>query len=123
MNWWMLAGGAMALICAAGHAVAGRGLFYRPIKADLRGELHAAVFTGMWHIITIHFTLSAIALVALSIRGDGNAVAWLVAAQFAGYTLVYVVISLRLSGALKLFQWIPFGATAILSALGAIDTT
>jgi hypothetical protein len=118
----MLAGGAMALICAAGHAVAGRGMFYRPIKADLRSELHAGIFTGMWHIITIHFTLSAIALVVLSIRGDGNAVARLVAAQFAGYALVYVVISLRLSGALKLFQWIPFGATAILSALGAITT-
>ena len=122
MNWWMLAGGAMALICAAGHAVAGRGMFYRPIKADLRCELHAAVFTGMWHIITIHFTLSAIALVALSIRDLGHAVAWLVAAQFAGYAAVYVVISLRLGGALKLFQWIPFGVTAILSALGAINT-
>jgi hypothetical protein len=122
MNWWMLAGGAMALICAAGHAVAGRGLFYRPIKSDLRSELLAGVFTGMWHIITIHFTLSAIALVALSIRGLDHAVAWLVAAQFAGYAAVYLVISLRLSGALKLFQWIPFGATAILSALGAIRT-
>jgi hypothetical protein len=122
MNWWMLAGGAMALICAAGHAVAGRGLFYRPIKANLRCELHAAVFTGMWHIITIHFTLSAIALLALGIRGHGNAVAWLVAAQFAGYAAVYLVISVRLSGALRLFQWLPFGATAILSALGAITT-
>ncbi len=122
MNWWMLAGGAMALICAAGHAVAGRGVFYRPIKADLRSELHAGVFTGMWHIITIHFTLSAIALVALSASGLGNAIAWLISAQFAGYAAVYVVISLRLTGALKLFQWIPFGATAILSALGAITT-
>ena len=122
MNWWMLAAGAMALICAAGHAIAGWGMFYRPINADLRSELHAGVFAGMWHIITIHFTLSAIALVALSIRGDGNAVAWLVAAQFAGYAAVYVVISLRLGGALKLFQWMPFGATAILSALGAITT-
>jgi len=120
MNWWMLAGGAMALICAAGHAVAGRGMFYRPIKADLRSELHAGVFSGMWDIITIHFTLSAIALVALSIRDLGHAVAWLVAAQFAGYAAVYLVISVRLSGALKLFQWLPFGATAILSALGAI---
>jgi hypothetical protein len=122
MNWWMLAGGAMALICAAGHAIAGWSMLYRPIKSDLRSELHAGVFTGMWHIITIHFTLSAIALVGLSIRGLGNAVAWLVAAQFAGYAAVYVVISLRLSGALKLFQWIPFGATAVLSALGAINT-
>ncbi|SRR5258708_916158 len=122
MNWWMLAAGTMALICAVGHTIAGRSMFYRPIKSDLRSELHAGVFTGMWHIITIHFTLSAIALVALSASGLGNAVAWLISAQFAGYAAVYVVISLRLSGALKLFQWMPFSATAILSALGAITT-
>jgi hypothetical protein len=78
------------------------------------------VLAGMWHIITINFMLSAIALLVLGIRGHGNAVAWLVAAQFAGYAAVYLVISVRLSGALKLFQWLPFGATAILSALGAI---
>ena len=118
----MLVAGLMALICAAGHAIAGWSMFYRPIKSDLRSELHASVFAGMWHIITINFALSAIALVALSTRGYGNAVAWLVAAQFAGYAVVYVVISLRLGGALKLFQWMPFGATAILSALGAINT-
>ncbi len=122
MNWWMLVAGLMALICAVGHAIAGRSVFYRPIKSDLRSELHASVFAGMWHIITINFALSAIALVALSTRGDGNAVAWLVAAQFAGYAVVYLIISLRLNAALKLFQWMPFGATAILSALGAITT-
>ena len=122
MNWWMLVAGLMALICAAGHAIAGWSMFYRPIKSDLRSELHAGVFTGMWHIITINFMLSAIALVALNTCGNGNAVAWLVAAQFAGYAAVYLIISLRLRGALKLFQWIPFGATAILSALGAITT-
>jgi hypothetical protein len=120
MNWWMVAGGMMALTCAAGHAIAGLSMFYRPIKSDVRSELHGAVFTGMWHIITINFTLSAIALVALSTRGHGSAVAWLVAAQFTGYAAVYLVISLRLGGAVKLFQWMPFGATAILSALGAI---
>jgi hypothetical protein len=118
----MLAGGMMALICAAGHAIAGLSMFYRPIKSDVRSELHAAVFTGMWHIITINFTLSAIALVALGTSGRGNAVAWLVAAQFAGYAAVYLIISLRLGGAVKVFQWMPFGATAILSALGAITT-
>jgi len=122
MNWWMVAGGTMALICAVGHAIAGRSMFFRPIKSDLRSELHAVVFTGMWHIITINFTLSAMALVALSARGHGNIVASLIAAQFAGYAAVYLVLSLRLGGALKLFQWMPFGATAILSALGAITT-
>src|SRR5215475_13140015 len=108
MNWWMVAGGMMALICAAGHAIVGRSMFYQPIKSGLRSELLAGVFTGMWHIITINFTASAIALVALSTGGRGNAVAWLVAAQFAGYAAIYLVTSLRLSGALKLFQWIPF---------------
>jgi hypothetical protein len=122
MNWWMLAGGLMAAICAAGHAIAGLGMFYRPIKSDLRSELHAAVFTGMWHIITINFGLSAIALIALSTSGHGDSVAWFVAAQFAGYAAVYLVISLGLGGALKLFQWMPFAATAVLSALGAIST-
>ena len=62
MNWWMVAGGMMALICAAGHAIVGRSTFYQPIKSDLRSELLAGVFTGMWHIITINFTASAIAL-------------------------------------------------------------
>ena len=122
MNWWQLAGGVMALVCAAGHAIAGRGLFYRPIISELRSELHAGVFTGMWHIITINFALSAIALVVLSARGHGNIVASLIAAQFAGYAAVYLVLSLRLGGALKVFQWIPFAATAILSASGAIAT-
>ena len=42
----------MALICAAGHAIAGRNMFYRPIKSALRSELQAGVFTGMWHLIT-----------------------------------------------------------------------
>ena len=122
MNWWMVAGGTMALICAVGHAIAGRSMFFRPIKSDLRSEIHAAVFTGIWHIVTINFALSAIALVALSARGHGNTVASLIAAQFAGYAAVYLVLSLRLGRALKLFQWMPFGATAILSALGAITT-
>jgi hypothetical protein len=119
MNWRVLAGGLMALIWAAGHAIGGRDMFYRPITAALDSKLHAGVFTGMWHIITIHFTLSAIALLALGFRGSGVAVAWLVAAQFAGYALIYIVISLRLGRGLRLFQWMPFGATAILSTLGA----
>ena len=88
MNWWMVAGGTMALICAAGHAIAGRSMFFRPIKSGLRSELHTVVFTGMWHIITINFTLSAIALVAASAGAHGSIVASLIAAQFAGYTAV-----------------------------------
>ena len=44
----------------------------------------------------------------------------LITAQFAWYAAVYLVMSLHLGGALKLFQWIAFGSTAILTAVGAV---
>jgi hypothetical protein len=123
MNWWMLTGAAMAMFCAVGHAIVGGDRFYRPIRSALPDEVLAGLFAGMWHLITVHFVLSAILLGALSIgRFSNEAAAWFIAAQFAGYAAVYFAISLRLGGALKLFQWIPFGATAILGALGAINT-
>jgi hypothetical protein len=119
VNWWMFAGGLMAMSCAAGHAIAGSSMFYRPIKSAITNQLHAGIVTGMWHLITIHFVLSALALLVLSASGQQDAVAWLIAAQFAGYAALYLGISLRLGGALKLFQWIPFAITAILAATGA----
>jgi hypothetical protein len=119
MNWWMLGGGIMAVICAAGHAVAGRSMFYVPIKSALQNELHAAVFTGMWHIITVNFALSALALIILGLNGQHGAMAWFIAAQFAGYAAIYLVLTLRRGGPLKLFQWLPFALTAILTALAA----
>ena len=120
MNWWLLAGGVMALVCAAGHAVAGSTMFYRPIKAAVTNELQGGVLTGMWHLITIHFMLSALALLVLATPGRQDAIAWFIAAQFAGYAVIYLVISLRLGGVLKLFQWLPFGLTALLAAAGAL---
>jgi len=119
MNGWMLASGLMALSCAGGHAIAGLNMFYRPIRTAITDDLHAGVLTGMWHLITIHFTLSAIALLVLGVNGQG-AVAWLIAAQFAGYAAIYLFISLRLGGVLKLFQWVPFAATAVLAVTGAL---
>jgi hypothetical protein len=120
MNWWMLAAGLMALVCTAGHAVAGWSMFYRPIKSAITNEVHAGVFTGMWHLITINFATSALALLALAAGGRRDAAAWLIVAQFAGYAATYLVISLGLGGAWKLFQWLPFAATAILAGAGAV---
>jgi len=95
-------------------------MFYHPIKSAITDRLHAGILTGIWHLITIHFVLSAVALFVLAARGRGDAAAWLIAAQFAAYAALYLVMSLRLGGALKLFQWIPFGSTAILTAIGAV---
>ena len=70
----------------------------------------------MWHLVTINFAVSALALLVLGAYRRPDAAAWLIAAQFAGYAAVYLIISLRLGGALKLFQWLLFAATAILVA-------
>ena len=121
MNWWLLAAAVTTAFCAAGHAFAGRDMYYRPIMSALKDERLSGVLTGFWHLITIHFALSAIVLGALGTGYFRSAVAaWFIAAQFASYAVVYLVISLRLGGALKLFQWLLFGAIAILSALGAL---
>ena len=122
MNWWLLAGGIMASVCTAGHAFAGAKMFYQPIKSVVTNELDAGVLTGMWHLITIHFMLSALALFVLGTYRQRDGAVWLIAAQFAGYAATYLVISLRLGGVLKLFQWLPFAATAILAAAGALAT-
>jgi hypothetical protein len=121
VNWWILAGGLLALSCAGGHAVVGLNMFYRPIRSAITNELHAGILTGMWHLITIHFTLSAAALFLVGTHGQQDAVAWLIVAQFAGYALLYFIISLRIGGALRLFQWIPFACTAIVTAIGAAN--
>lgn len=101
--------------------VAGWSMFYRPIKSAIKDELRAGVMTGMWHLITIHFSLSAVALLILGAYGRQEAMAWFIAVQFAGYAAAYLAISLALGGVLKLFQWMPFVATAILAGAGALN--
>jgi hypothetical protein len=43
----LLAGGLMALICTAGHAIAERKMFYQPTRSALATELHAGILTGL----------------------------------------------------------------------------
>jgi hypothetical protein len=117
----MLAGAGMAAICAAGHAVAGWSSIYRPIRSAIKEELQAGVFTGMWHLITIHFALSALALGIIAVRGGNDLTAWLIAVQFASYTVAYLAVSFRLGGVFKLFQSLPFGMTALLAVAGALS--
>jgi hypothetical protein len=115
----MLAGGLAALVCTAGHDFPGAAMFYRPIKGAIADQLQAGVFTGIWHLITFNFTLSAIALIVAGIYSLSNSILWSVAVQFAGCAAVYPAISLRLGGILPLFQWLPFAFTGILAAIGA----
>src|SRR5215472_6351514 len=68
----MLAGGLSALVCTVGHALAGVGMFYRPIKTAIADPVQAGVFSGMWHLITINLALSAIALIVFGVYGPAR---------------------------------------------------
>jgi len=95
-------------------------MFYRPIKSAITNKLHVGILTGMWHLITIHFTLSAVALLVLGAYGHLDAVAWLIAATIR---LLRHRISLHIVAPRRSFQALsgmPFAATAILAAAGAL---
>jgi hypothetical protein len=118
MNWWITASGGLAAVSAAGHALAGRTMFFQPIRARLADPMHAAVFTGMWHFITAHFVLSALFLLACGYLGRSDLAVALVVTQFATYAAINLLLSLRLGHALRLAQWLLFAGVAILAALG-----
>jgi hypothetical protein len=120
MNLWLIASGVLAAIAAIGHAVPGARMFYRPILANLEDAQLRAIFTGIWHLITVHFTLSGLAMIIGGIAGTGRLAVWLVALQFALYAVIYLTLSLRLGGLGKLFQWLPFGAVAATALIGLL---
>jgi hypothetical protein len=45
----------------------GRRYVLSPDQGGIANQSQAGVFTGMWHLITINFALSAIALIVLGI--------------------------------------------------------
>jgi hypothetical protein len=120
LNWWITASGGLAAVAAAGHALAGRTMFYRPIIAQLGDRVHAAVFAGMWNFITAHFTLSALALLAAGHAGRAGLAVALIAAQFAAYGTITLVLSLRLGDVMRLAQWTLFSGVALLAVLGMV---
>ena len=56
-------------------------------------------------------------MVVFGVVGGGSMIALLVVLQFATYAVVYLILSLRLGGWLKLFQWLPFGAIAAVALI------
>ena len=95
-------------------------MFFAPIRARLSDHLHASVFAGMWHFVTVHFALSAFALLVCGYLGRAGAAVALVAAQFAAYGAINLVLSLRLGGVMRLAQWILFMAVALLAGIGLV---
>lgn len=121
MNWWFLMAGLGALASAAGHAFAGEKMFHRPMRAALSDRLHQGVLDNLWHIVTVHFAVSGIALLFLGLgRGDAL-LASAVGLQFAAYAGVALGISLHLGAVTRLPQWMLFAVVALLTAVGALS--
>jgi len=120
MNAFVIASGIMALLAALGHALAGPKMFYIPMVTVLREDTHKAVFAGMWHLITIHFAASSIYIAAAGIEGLAGGLTWIVAAQFAAYSVIFLALSARLGNPLRLFQWIIFALVPIFYGVGCL---
>jgi hypothetical protein len=60
------------------------------------------------------------ALFAAGILGRPEFAGWLVAAQFLGYAAIYFVLPLRLGGPGRLFQWMLFSGTGLLTGIGTV---
>jgi len=78
VNGWMLASGLNGLELRGRPRLCRiENMFYRPIKSAITNKLHVGILTGMWHLITIHFTLSAVCPVGSRAYGHLDAVACL----------------------------------------------
>src|SRR5215475_6670707 len=119
MNWWLLMAGLGAIASAAGHAFAGEKMFHRPMRAALSDPLHQGVLDNLWHIVTVHFAVSAIALFFLGFARGDALLAWAVGLQFAAYAAVALGISLHLGAVTRLPQWMLFAVVALLTGVGA----
>src|SRR5262249_17321488 len=93
--------------------------FYRPMRAALTDRLQQTVLSNMWHIITIHFVVAAVALLIGGLGWGDSVLALAIGGQFASYAILALLPSLRLGTVGFLPQWVLFAAVAVLAVLGA----
>ena len=120
-NWWLLVAGLGGFASAGGHAFSGNRMFYRPMRAALTDRVQQAALSNIWHIITIHFSLSALALLIGGVSRGDSILALAIGGQFASYATLALILSLRLGGIGFLPQWMLFAAVAVLAGLGAVS--
>ena len=94
------------------HVFAGQRRVVGPLRAQVTDPFAAAVLVVVWHMVT--WTLAVLA-VALLLQPT-----WLVPALCGGFAVIFVAVSQRFfSAAIRLPQWILFGAIAVYSAAPA----
>ncbi|MEU2035915.1 hypothetical protein [Nocardia amamiensis] len=124
MNGWWLAAGVSAAAVAAVHVVAGHVDPVRPLLACALPEVPKRTLHAVWHLVSADLVLAAITLIVLAFaQPSGSDLAGLLlAAHFAAYTAVFLVIIASLRGPrrlLRLPQWMLLLPIAVLAWLGA----
>ncbi len=122
----------LALATAALHAWAGEREIMKPLRGGAEstpaGRERFAVLDAVWHIITIHLVLSAVALGALAFTTpplDHHNLTLaplpdLLTAHFVLHAIAFLVITRRRFGQwLRLPQWTLFAGLALLTVIGA----
>ncbi|MFE9773713.1 hypothetical protein ACFYOV_18995 [Streptomyces sp. NPDC005931] len=125
MNGWLLAAGLSSAAVAAIHVVAGGRDVVRPLLAGAVPEEPRRVLHAVWHMVTADLLLAAVALTWLGLRPHpaGGPVAWLLAAHFVAYAVVFLAVSLTAGWSkpwLRLPQWLLLLPVGVLAAAGAL---
>ncbi|WP_336317858.1 hypothetical protein [Streptomyces lavendofoliae] len=125
MNGWFLAAGLTSAGVAAVHVVAGGRDVVRPLRACHLPDEPRRVLRAVWHMVTADLILAAVALIGLAVRHHpgGDLVAWLLAAHFVAYAVVFLAISLAADWSrpwLRLPQWLLLLPVGALAAAGAL---
>lgn len=125
MNGWLLSAGITAAGVAVVHLIGGHRDVVRPLLSCGLSDEPKRVLHAVWHMVTVDLVLSAAALVHLALAEDTSAtgpMAWFVAAHFAAYAAVFLVVTLSAGWPkplLRLPQWILLLPVAALTAAGA----
>ncbi|MET9213825.1 MULTISPECIES: hypothetical protein [unclassified Nocardia] len=124
MNGYLLTAGLLTTVVSAIHLVGGHFDPVRPLLACSLADVTKRTLHAVWHMVSVDLLATTATLLSLAWWHPAGTelVAALTAARFAGYSLVFFVIALRMpdrAPLLRLPQWILLAPIAILAALGA----
>jgi hypothetical protein len=117
MNAWLLASGIAALLLDLIHVFPGGREIHRPMVASTLAIHERAVWSIVWHGVTVVLALGGIALIAAAVTPEqAMALAALPIAIFLGFAGLFLFYGLTRLGTVRtLPQWVPF---LIISGLG-----
>lgn len=125
MNALLLAAGVASAAVAGIHLVAGHVDPVRPLLASALAEVPKRTLHAVWHMVSVDLLLGAVVLVYLALAKPTGAglTGMVLAAHFAAYAVVFLVVALSFDGSnrlLRLPQWLLLLPVAVLTCLGSL---